>query len=146
MNEIREPTSFCEKQNGVGSRFVYKKSSQTIAKKEQGLSSSGDINPRQEYNKTLALQDIISKDTDFVNHKFSDRDSVEGTDVWFMNITACAATDGVNGAVMLMHFDDVDEAPAQDVCLAIKGLGAERAVRAIFNAVAKLFAVEVTLQ
>ena len=54
-------------------RFVYKKSSQTIAKKEQGLSSSGDINPRQEYNKTLALQDIISKDTDFVNHKFSDR-------------------------------------------------------------------------
>ena len=42
-------------------------------KKEQGLSSSGDIHPRQEYNKTLTLQNIISQDTDFVNHKFSDR-------------------------------------------------------------------------
>jgi hypothetical protein len=57
-----------------------------------------------------------------------------GTDVGVCaqteNIYACAATDGVNGAVMLTHFDDVDEAPAEDVCLAIKGLGTERAVRA----------------
>ena len=48
------------------------------------------------------------------------------------NIYACAATDGKNGAVMLTHFDDVDEAPTEDVCLAIKGLGAEKAVRAQF--------------
>ena len=45
------------------------------------------------------------------------------------NIYACAATDGKNGAVMLTHFDDVDEASAEDVCLAIKGLGADGAVR-----------------
>jgi hypothetical protein len=38
------------------------------------------------------------------------------------NIYACAATDGKNGAVMLTHFDDVDEAPAEDVRLELKGL------------------------
>ena len=38
------------------------------------------------------------------------------------NIYACAATDGKNGAVMLTHFDDVDEAPAEEVCLKIEGL------------------------
>ena len=48
------------------------------------------------------------------------------------NIYACAATDGKNGAVMLTHFDDVDEAPAEDVRLQIEGLGAEKAVRAQF--------------
>ena len=45
------------------------------------------------------------------------------------NIYACAATDGKNGAVMLTHFDDVDEASAEEVCLEIEGLGAEKAVR-----------------
>ncbi len=48
------------------------------------------------------------------------------------NIYACAATDGTNGAVMLTHFDDVDEAPAEDVCLQIEGLGADGSVRAQF--------------
>ena len=48
------------------------------------------------------------------------------------NIYACAATDGKNGAVMLTHFDDVDEAPAEDVCLQIEGLGANGAVRVQF--------------
>ena len=38
------------------------------------------------------------------------------------NIYACAATDGKNGAVMMTHFDDVDEAPAEEVCLQIDGL------------------------
>ena len=46
------------------------------------------------------------------------------------NIYACAATDGKNGAVMLTYFDDVDEAPAEEVCLEIEGLGEGKAVRA----------------
>jgi len=48
------------------------------------------------------------------------------------NIYACAATDGKNGAVMLTHFDDLDEAPAEDVYLQIEGLGEQGAVRAQF--------------
>ena len=36
-------------------------------KKEQGLSSSADTNPDQEYNKALALGCIISLDKEFVN-------------------------------------------------------------------------------
>ena len=46
-----------------------------ITKKEQGLSSSGDVNPQQEYNKTLAHKGIVSQNPDTVNNKFSDRDS-----------------------------------------------------------------------
>jgi hypothetical protein len=38
------------------------------------------------------------------------------------DVYTCAATDGKNGAVMLTHFDDVDEAPAEDVRLELKGL------------------------
>ena len=50
-----------------------------ITKKEQGLSSSGDVNPQQEYNKTLAHKGIVSQDPDSVkseegNVLYSDRD------------------------------------------------------------------------
>ena len=44
-----------------------------ITKKEPGLSSSGDVNPQQEYNKTLAPKDIVSQESDTVNSKFSNR-------------------------------------------------------------------------
>ena len=50
-----------------------------ITKKEQGLSSSGDINPHQEYNKTLAPKHIISQDSNSVKRKFSDRTSYAPT-------------------------------------------------------------------
>lgn len=46
------------------------------------------------------------------------------TDVHNENIYACAAADGKNGAIMLTHYSDSDEAPDEEVCLKIKGIGA----------------------
>lgn len=45
-------------------------------------------------------------------------------------IYSCAATDGKDGAIFLTHYDDVDEAPAEEVCLKVKGLNAPKGVRA----------------
>lgn len=46
------------------------------------------------------------------------------------HIYSCAATDGKDYAIFLTHYDDVDEAPAEDVCLQIEGISAEKGVRA----------------
>ena len=47
-------------------------------------------------------------------------------------IYSCAATDGKNGAIMLTHYADLDEAPAEMVCLDVKGIVGENGVRAEF--------------
>ncbi|MBQ7309068.1 MAG: hypothetical protein IJW87_02715 [Clostridia bacterium] len=52
------------------------------------------------------------------------------TDVQNGSIYACAASDGQNGAVMLTHYEDLDEAPAEDVCLSVCGMQTEGFVRA----------------
>ena len=47
-------------------------------------------------------------------------------------IYSCAATDGKNGAIMLTHYADLDEAPAEMVCLDVKGIVGENGLRAEF--------------
>ena len=44
-------------------------------------------------------------------------------------IYSCAATDGKDGAIFLTHYDDVDEAPTEEVCLQVKGMSASKGVR-----------------
>jgi hypothetical protein len=46
------------------------------------------------------------------------------------NIYACAATDGKDGAIFVTHYEDLDEAPVEDVCLRIGGMNAEKGIRA----------------
>lgn len=46
------------------------------------------------------------------------------------NIYACAATDGKNGAIFVTHYDDLDEAPSEQVCLRVNGMNAKKGVRA----------------
>ena len=48
------------------------------------------------------------------------------------NIYSCAAGDGKNGAIMVTHYQDLDEADAEDVCLKIEGMNAENGIRAEF--------------
>lgn len=50
-------------------------------------------------------------------------------DVQKEQIYACAATDGKDGAIFLTHYDDVDEATTEEVCLRVKGLQAPKGVR-----------------
>jgi hypothetical protein len=45
-------------------------------------------------------------------------------------IYACAATDGKDGAIFVTHYEDLDEAPVEDVCLRIGGMNAEKGIRA----------------
>ena len=44
-------------------------------KKKQGLSSSGDVNPDQEYNKALVSEDRVTQPEGSVKEKLSDRDT-----------------------------------------------------------------------
>lgn len=46
------------------------------------------------------------------------------------NIYAYAATDGMDGAVFLTHYEDVDEVPDEEVCLEIENIGTKNGVRA----------------
>jgi hypothetical protein len=48
------------------------------------------------------------------------------------NIYACAATNGKDGAIFITHYEDLDEAPAEDVCLQITGMKAESRICAEF--------------
>ena len=48
------------------------------------------------------------------------------------NIYACAATNGKDGAIFVTHYDDLDEAPAEDVCLQVTGMKAESRICAEF--------------
>ena len=48
------------------------------------------------------------------------------------NIYACAATDDKNGAIMVTHYQDLDEADTEDVYLKIEGMKAENGIRAEF--------------
>ena len=48
------------------------------------------------------------------------------------NIYACAATNGKDGAIFVTHYEDLDEAPAEDVCLQVTGMKAESRICAEF--------------
>ena len=54
------------------------------------------------------------------------------TDVQNEMIYTCAATNGKNSAVMLTHYEDLDEAPAEDVCIEMKNIPGDHGVIAEF--------------
>jgi hypothetical protein len=54
------------------------------------------------------------------------------TDVQNEMIYTCAATNGQDSAIMLTHYQDLDEAPVEDVCIEIQNIPAENGVVAEF--------------
>ena len=85
-----------------------------------GLFDTETLKPRKGYDVFMQFRDLRRLGTSV------------SIDVHHENIYACAATDGKNGAVMLTHYADLDEAEAEDVCLSVCGLDAKNGVRAEF--------------
>lgn len=54
------------------------------------------------------------------------------TDVQNEMIYTCAATNGKDSAIMLTHYQDLDEAPVEEVCIEIQNIPAENGVVAEF--------------
>ena len=87
-------------------------------KKEQGLSPSKDVNPRQGYNKTLTLESSIPQDTASVNRNFSenenkyqdrDPDSAYSNRTLLMNALRGTAKNPRERALLKVYKDNLDQ-------------------------------------